>query len=80
MRNYALTRAQSAESIGSSIAGLFHNWQARRETAKLTACDDQALKILGLTRSDVVWALRLPLTQNPRLALEERVFLSARGF
>ena len=78
MRDYALNRAMASESLGTSIISLFRNWRARSEMAKLANCDDQILKDLGIRRDDVRWALRLPLTQNPRLALEERAFMRQR--
>jgi len=78
MRDYALNRAMAAESIGTSLISLFRNWRARSEMAKLANCDDKLLLDLGIQRDDVRWALRLPLSQNPRLALEERAFLRTR--
>ncbi len=78
MRDYALNRAMAAESIGTSIFTLFRNWQARSEMAKLANCDDQILQDLGILRDEVRWALRLPLSQNPRLALELCAFMRAR--
>jgi uncharacterized protein YjiS (DUF1127 family) len=78
MRDYALNRAMASESIGASIMTLFRNWRARSEMAKLANCDDQILKDLGIRRDEVRWALRLPLSQNPRLALEERAFIRSR--
>ena len=35
--------------------------------------DDYVLADIGLKRSDVEWAERVPLTRNAVLALEERV-------
>jgi hypothetical protein len=78
MRDYALNRAMSSESIGTSIVSLFRNWRARSKMAKLATCDEQILKDLGVRRDEVRWALRLPLSQNPRLALEERAFIRSR--
>jgi uncharacterized protein YjiS (DUF1127 family) len=78
MRDYALNRAISAESIGTSLFTLFRNWQARRQMAALAKCDDRLLEELGISRGEVLWAARLPLSRNPRLALEECAFLRAR--
>lgn len=78
MREFALNRAQSVESIGGSLVTLYGNWRARCQTAKLATCDDQLLRKLAITRDEVQWALRLPLSQNSRLALEERAFMRTR--
>jgi uncharacterized protein YjiS (DUF1127 family) len=78
MRDYALNRAMATESIGTSIITLFRNWRARRQMAALAKCDDKLLQDLGILRDEVLWAMRLPLSQNPRLALEECAFMRAR--
>ena len=78
MRDYALNRAMAAESIGASLLTLFQNWRAWSEMAKFANYDDQILGDLGIIRDEVRWALRLPLSQNPRLALEECAFTRAR--
>lgn len=78
MRNYALTQAHATSSIGCSLATLFVNWQARRDVARLKACDDRTLCQIGLTREDVCHALSLPLTENSRLALDQYVFNRSR--
>lgn len=79
MRNYAFDRAASADSIGSSLVALYHNWQARRETGRLAQGGDATLGRYGVSRADVDWALTLPLSQNALLALEDRAFRRARG-
>ena len=79
MRDYALNRAMAAESIGTSFFTLFRNWRARRQMATLAKCDDRLLKDLGILRGEVLWAARLPLSQNPQLALEGRAFMRARN-
>ena len=74
MRDYAINRAMAADSLGVSLVNYYRNWQSRRETAKLLSSDNQSLTVRGLTHADICWALRLPLDQNPRLALEDRAF------
>ena len=74
MRDYAINRAIAADSFGVSLVNYYRNWQARRETAKLLKSGDHSLTMGGLTHDDICWALRLPLDQNPRLALEDRAF------
>jgi uncharacterized protein YjiS (DUF1127 family) len=52
---------------------LFRHWQARRSVKHLASLDDYLLRDIGLKRSDVEWAERVPITRNAVLALEERV-------
>ena len=78
MRDYALNRSLAAESIGASLVTLYGNWRDRREVAKLARYGDKQLRDLGVSRDDVHWAMRQPLSQNARLALEELVFKRAR--
>ena len=78
MRDYALTQADAAGCLGVSLRSLFANWKARRDTAVLATCDDRTLAQIGLTRADLDRVLRLPLTQNARLALEQCAFLRSR--
>ena len=76
MRDYALNHALATESIGTSLLTLFRNWQARRELARLKYSNNPALK--GITEDEIQWALRLPLRDNPRLALENLRFQRSR--
>jgi uncharacterized protein YjiS (DUF1127 family) len=78
MRDYALNRAMAAESIGTSLFTLFRNWRVRRQVAALAKCDDKLLQDLGILRDEVIWATRLPLSQNSQLALEGCAFMRAR--
>lgn len=74
MRDYAMTRAQSAEATGAAsiLSRLIRNWRARRAVTKLESFDDYMLRDIGVTRADVIWASSLPLSQNAALELEER--------
>ena len=56
-----------------NLGALFRHWQARRSVRHLASLDDYVLEDIGLKRSDVEWAERVPLTRNAVLALEERV-------
>lgn len=78
MRDYALTQTNMTGTASMSLATLFSNWLARREVAKFKDCDDRQLCELGLTQTDIQWALQLPLSQNARVALEQRAFLGLR--
>ena len=78
MRNYTLTRAMAAESIGNSLVTLFRNWQARRRVACLAGCEDNILQSLAITQEDVRWAMGLALRHNPERALEDCAFRRSR--
>ena len=79
MREYTLNRAHAAGSIGMSLAILFHNWRARRRIAKLVECSNGILRTISPTRDDLRWAVRLPLSQDPDRALEDRAFRNSRA-
>jgi uncharacterized protein YjiS (DUF1127 family) len=74
MRDYALSRAQSAEAAGSAsiLGSLIRNWRARRAVGRLDLLDDRMLRDIGLTREDLRWASGLPLSVNAALAMEQR--------
>jgi hypothetical protein len=78
MKDYALNRGMAAESIGTSLFTLFCNWRVRRQVAALAKCNDKSLEELGFNRDKVLWAIRLPLSQNSQLALEGCAFMRAR--
>jgi uncharacterized protein YjiS (DUF1127 family) len=81
MRDYALSRAQSAEATGSGsfLGQLIRNWRARRAVARLDRLDDHMLRDIGITREDLRWAAGLPLTVNAALAMDERASRRRRG-
>ena len=64
--------------VETTDLGVAHVRHARREVAKLETCDDHSLRQIGLTREDVNQALRLPLTENSRLALDQYAFMRSR--
>jgi uncharacterized protein YjiS (DUF1127 family) len=80
MRDYVLNRAIFDDRIGnrSIFSRLFHNWKARREVNQLAAFDDFMLADIGVSRADVEWATRLPITTDPTQALEHRTTLRQR--
>jgi uncharacterized protein YjiS (DUF1127 family) len=65
----------AAESLSEAgpLARLIENWQARRAAASLLDLEDHVLSDAGLVRADIVWAAKLPLSQNATLAMEERL-------
>ena len=80
MRDYALNRAIFDDKIGnrSLFSRLFHNWKARREVNQLAEFDDFMLADIGVSRADVEWATKLPITTDPSQALEDRNTLRQR--
>lgn len=74
MRDYALHQAQIAGSLPGAglLENLVRNWLARKAVRRLEALDDHLLRDIGATRDDVLWAARLPLSENAALALDER--------
>ncbi|WP_205042102.1 DUF1127 domain-containing protein [Rhodoligotrophos defluvii] len=59
-----------------SLSVLLANWRARQGLKDLLAADDWLLKDIGLTRNEVAWAMRLPLSVN---AGEELNRIAKRG-
>jgi uncharacterized protein YjiS (DUF1127 family) len=49
------------------------NWLSQGAIARLTWLDDQLLHDAGITRHDIEWARRLPITVNAEKALMDRV-------
>jgi hypothetical protein len=78
MRDYALTQAHATGAVGFSLATLLINWRARRTVARLEHCEDRILHQLGIAREDVAHALRLPVSENAGLALEQFTFARQR--
>ena len=56
------------------IKAWWKTWRQRREDRRafehLLGLDDIMLKDIGVTRADVIWANRLPLSQNAAAELE----------
>ena len=81
MRDYVLNQAISQGEFGlvSSLRRLARNWRARRRIVNLGSFDDHMLKDIGVSRSEIEWAVGLPLTVNAALALEEKAFRRRHG-
>jgi hypothetical protein len=75
MRDYALNCAVMNEQIGFSPARILRNWIRR---IKLARMDTKSLEYLKITEEDRQWAIRLPLSTDPFIALEDRAFQKAR--
>ncbi len=55
-----------------SLPRLIHNWQARRQVRNLSDFEDMTLNDIGVTRDEVAWASRLPLSVNASVVLKDR--------
>jgi len=54
-----------AGSYWSGLSTRVANWRARRSLKELMSAEDWLLKDIGLTRSEIAWAMHLPLTVDP---------------
>ena len=59
-----LTHSSETPNWIKAIVTRFRNWQARNEIRQLKETDERLLKDMGLTREEVLWASRLPLSLN----------------
>ncbi len=48
------------------------NWRARRQIRKLSDYETRILNDMGVTRDEVKWAAKLPLSVNPAWELRNR--------
>ena len=77
MTDHALCLAPSFDEVKGStfFRRIARNWRARKAVAKLDHYEDYLLRDIGVERADVRWAMQLPLTVNPAMALKDRVIL-----
>lgn len=70
-----LPKKASIRAIMNSIVTFWQTWQKRRTDRQafqhMMALDDKLLRDIGLTRSDVIWASRLPLSLNAAVELKK---------
>ncbi len=68
------------QRLAAGIKTVFNNWIQnrvdRQAFSHLLTLDDHILKDIGLTRDDVVWASRLPVSVNASLELEKIVHIN----
>jgi uncharacterized protein YjiS (DUF1127 family) len=67
MREYMLHQAEAYERTFAfaAVRRVLRNWWKRRTLRKLHELDDHLLYDIGLTRDEIDWALRLPLSIDP---------------
>jgi uncharacterized protein YjiS (DUF1127 family) len=72
MRNYALYQAEFSGTLPGSgiLTNVIENWRARKAVARLDRLDDFLLNDIGLSRSDIDKASRVPYSQNALVALQ----------
>ena len=66
-----------AHSPSRTVIGwrtLLRNWRARRHVRALQDRSDELLFDIGVTRDEVAWASRLPLTANAAKALDRAAY------
>ena len=54
------------------LSRLLNNWLVRRKVRALADNDDVILDDIGITRDEIDWARKLPLTVNAAIALNDR--------
>ena len=64
--------ASSLAALAQGVAAPFRWWQSRRKLVRLIDMDDHLLQDIGVSRSDVRWALDLPFTYDPGIELQRR--------
>ncbi len=55
-----------------AVKFLFKNWMIRRRIRALAGYETSVLDDIGVTREEVIWASRLPLSVNSAIALQDR--------
>ncbi len=80
MREYTAFEAQAlgGASVLGRIQRAFSNWRKRRQLQRLLDLDDYMLSDIGLTRMDVLSAMRLAWSIDPVRELERASRQSAR--
>ena len=61
------------ELIFEFVSGFVEGYRGRRELLRLSQSSDYLLADIGISRSDVEWALMQPWDRDPSLALADRV-------
>ncbi len=51
---------------------VFHNWKTRNQVRNLERYEQRMLDDMGITRDEVIWASRLPLSLNAAWELRHR--------
>jgi uncharacterized protein YjiS (DUF1127 family) len=69
--------AQAIRTI--SLRKLYRNWQSRGKVKRMECLNDWQLHDVGLSRSDLLWVLSLPLSSNAEQALLDRIVDKRNG-
>jgi uncharacterized protein YjiS (DUF1127 family) len=81
MRDYVYKQSQFRTQTysWSSLRAIFRNWVNRRALSDLERLTDHELKDIGLTRGDLYYLQKLPVTADPVWEMERlRVVASRR--
>ena len=68
----AHTGKTGSASLLQTISGWYRNWLARRQVRRLAEYDTRMLMDMGVTRDEILWASRLPLSVNAAWELRQR--------
>jgi uncharacterized protein YjiS (DUF1127 family) len=82
MRDYVYKESQfrARTFAWTSLRQVVRNWINRRSLRKLQDLNDHELKDIGLTRGDLYFVMRLPLTADPIWEMERlRMIAAHRG-
>lgn len=67
-------RAGQLDGHWQTIGRLWVNWNRRRHVRKFRDFDERILDDIGVTREEVAWASRLPITVNAAQALQDKAW------
>ena len=76
MTNQAISRTRPRHFAPPrfKFGAIYSNWRTRRQVKKLQDRDDRILDDIGVTRDEVAWASRLPLSVNAALELDRAAY------
>jgi len=77
MREHVLNQSLALDQTWSfaALRRVFANWRRRRKLAQLSNLDERILYDIGIERSEINEAMRLPLDLNPLYELDRRARL-----
>lgn len=67
-----------AEAPATMLQLLIRGWKSRLAVRRLDRLDNRLLNDIGVSRNDIDWALRLPMTSDAETALFDHVRGRAR--
>jgi len=74
-RMAGLASATAAFARPARLVRLVDNWLKRGAVVRLGQLDDRLLRDIGMDRSDILWAMNLPIAEDA----ETQLMIRARG-